>query len=1554
MQISRARKPWQLTGLASPGAGVVTGVQVRPVAMGAGPAAGPQTARVFARDLKAPGAARLRRLGRAAGPEGGVVRCGEGVLSDLVVIAGDFSRLRVAVYGFPLGGGDEDAPEEGAAAEEAAPRGSAVSEAGDAAALSELTVAQLKVELQSKGLATAGRKADLVARLAEAKAGPGTPPGRNDPMQEDVEGAAPAPELPGRAGPGGEARDWGGCPPRWVATRAREALAAATELWEEDGEGSMEERAAEVVRLLLEAAVRGSAGSAEDGPAHLNDIAADAAAQCAKLAGPDAGPGDLAGAATGLAASAVLLEHPGGAAAFAEAGGLGTIVQVLHRAAGALGRDPALAVRAGWALQGLEALSRSAAGMQLLVDCRAPRPGGTEGRLHVYDVLLTLVEQGGWHLQPAALRAARHMLRRFALFTDCTRSRKAGRALLAEGGAPSAAALEQAAEAVRTTSKGVCEALRGGNSLGKVLLGEDRAAARANERAGLPHTLSLLRDQGVLDLTAGLLAVPCLGSGGALGSAEGVMGATSLWNEVCNLLGALLSHPAGVQLLAGSKAQVGRLVQALETNLEARFMAQDASSLKAALEGLLAAEGAADAFVSVSEASRPARAGVVEALGALVRTLHALSGASELLRPPAVVLLPPVWSRVVEFVHTQGPLRELSLELVHLAAREGLEDGEFLAAGLPHLEAIVENLERVEGDPRQGLMPGVQGLLKSVLGAVVQAQVSGPRGVQEFTGALVKSAAERLERVRKGAAAAACPLDPEPCAGINAGLAIMVCMAADCFPHRPGQDVRRIPLELLDGNCGAILLDVLLCVSAALRSLQIRTKVQTDASFLFLGAAVESYLRLLDTSLKLSLHVLDTYNRDSPDGAPSQMNKEFLRHTADAYCATFSLETLLGGGRGAFAGSLQAARESAVRVLQLWMREQWSPSPVDELLGDEDSPLQVVRGWEMEAEEEEPPGALYTAPSKFIGTMSLLGHLLPEQWPQVLQLPRGGRESRGALTTPSLRQKMQSWLEPNATALATLLVQASLMASGEVQAVFLWLCTRVASLGENGCLIIASPMVAALQQEVAYTLAAGQDNPCLAALARSVEGLSLSPAPKAALVEAGVVGILLELFQSGFFGAFPSSTGGEPRASVDCAMGHALRTLTNLLDLQVSLSPGAPRSQRTIDDSPPVAQIAQAVQTLLGVAAELPPAALRSAAGFFAALEATPLGLAGLARGAAAWMGAEGEQAGGGAGGEPAGGAAIITRFRGKFPEGGGGEGREGEAQGEAEASGARHDLVQGVVHALTEMEEAEDEIADADELPEGTPVVERFAAAAAVGGEGGKASASAREQAPWIERGQDAPPPQPEGASLLAARVAWTCIKEETPDAAERWTEHAKALQAAAVPPPPAAGACEHWLLALKRAPAVPSEPWPQDGLLGLGLRPPVAAPGAPAGQNLDLGYDDADQFQLGLEDDLQGPTGDGAPERPHPAPTQAANGGAPGGATAAPAAPPAAPAVPAAPPAAPVAPPAVPPAAPAAPGGLSPDALASIMRDPAKLKPLLEKHPELVNVLKARMKPA
>ena len=279
---------------------------------------------------------------------------------------------------------------------------------------------------------------------------------------------------------------------------------------------------------------------------------------------------------------------------------------------------------------------------------------------------------------------------------------------------------------------------------------------------------------------------------------------------------------------------------------------------------------------------------------------------------------------------------------------------------------------------------------------------------------------------------------------------------------------------------------------------------------------------------------------------------------------------------------------------------------------------------------------------------------------------------------------------------------------------------------------------------------------------------------------------------------------------------------------------------------------------------------------------------------------------------------------------------------------------MQGVVHALTEMEEAEDEIADADELPEGTPVVERFAAAAAVGGEGGKASASAREQAPWIERGQDAPPPQPEGASLLAARVAWTCIKEETPDAAERWTEHAKALQAAAVPPPPAAGACEHWLLALKRAPAVPSEPWPQDGLLGLGLRPPVAAPGAPAGQNLDLGYDDADQFQLGLEDDLQGPTGDGAPERPHPAPTQAANGGAPGGATAAPAAPPAAPAVPAAPPAASVAPPAVPPAAPAAPGGLSPAALASIMRDPAKLKPLLEKHPELVNVLKARMKPA
>ena len=54
--------------------------------------------------------------------------------------------------------------------------------------------------------------------------------------------------------------------------------------------------------------------------------------------------------------------------------------------------------------------------------------------------------------------------------------------------------------------------------------------------------------------------------------------------------------------------------------------------------------------------------------------------------------------------------------------------------------------------------------------------------------------------------------------------------------------------------------------------------------------------------------------------------------------------------------------------------------------------------------------------------------------------------------------------------------------------------------------------------------------------------------------------------------------------------------------------------------------------------------------------------------------------------------------------------------------------------------------------------------------------------------------------------------------------------------------------------------------------------------GQNLDLGYDDADQFQLGLEDDLQGPTGNGAPAMPHPAPPTGANGGAPGGAAAPP----------------------------------------------------------------------
>ena len=1462
---------------------------MRPVAMGSGPAPGSQTVRVFARDLQAPGEARLRPLGQAAGPAGGLVGCSGGVMSDLVVFCGEFARLRGAVYGFPLGLGGSPAAAEAAA---------------------KLPVAE--------------------------------------PMEEDA----------------GVARDWGGQPPHWVSSSSREALAAAAELWEEEEAGPPGEQVGRVVGLLLEAAMGSATGAAEEGAAHLDDVAAEAAAQCEKLKEMElSSPASPAGAAAaGLAAAVLLLRYPGGAAAFAGAGGLSHLLFLLHSATstGALGRDPARTVRAGWALCALEVLSRSAAGLQLFVRCRVEQPGREAGRLYAYDIVLNAIERGGWHLPPAVLRAGRLLLRRTFFFDALARFRKAGRALLLEGAEPTAGALQKAKETVRAAAREVRLLLR--RDLGKVLLGEDRAGARACEWEGLPRTLSFIRDQGVLDLAAGLLGVPCLGQGGALKDADGVTSATELWNEVANLLQVLLGSAAGVQLLCNSRNQVQALSTALGACAEAGFLPTDASALRAALQGLLAAEGAASALVSACEA---APATVPGALEALLKSVRALRG-SELVRPPAMVLLPAVWGRLVELVQQEGPSRELSLELIYCAVREGLEDGEFLTAALPHLEAIVENLERVEGDPAQGLVPGVQGRLKSILGAVVQAQVGGPRGVQEFTGGLVKSMADKQEEaVEKGI----CPVGPENCAGITAGLAIITCMAADRFPERPGSEARRLPLELLDGNCPAILLDVLLCTAASLRSLQARALVRMDASFPFLEEAAGGYLRLLAVAWELSMHAFESCNKEGPEGAaPSQLNREFIRGTVDAYCATFAIPGVAAvPDGGALAGPLRLARGGALQALHLWADARWAPHPIDEILRvGEPAPGMGGEGGDGSGEEgpgEESGGTLYTAPGQFAGMLDLLSRFLPPEWPQVLELPgTQGLESRGILGEGAPRDRALAHLEPNATALATLIVQASLVDAEEVHNAFLQLCTQVASLGENGCLIMAGPVVAALQQEAAYTLAAGQDNACLAALARSMEGLALRPAPKSALLEAGVVPALLELFRPEFLpGAFSPSEGG--RAHVDSAMVHALRALARLADVRVSLSPGAPLSQRTIDDSPPVDQVSRAAEVLLGASPRLAAPALGPAAEFFRSLEATPLGLAGLARGAAAWHAAEQEQPG------AAGGLSdIVAHFQTKFPEmeeeeeeGKGvkveGEGGavEGEGTGEgSELVSARRHFGHSVLHALRAVEDAEDEVADAEELPEGASVAERFEVAARRGAERVAGSVPGG-QAPWLRREQDAGPLRAGTSRVSASRMPWTCTKEETADAAERWTGQVQGLKAAAVPLPTAAGACPHWILSLHSAPAVPEDPWPQDALLA-GLVPRPVDPGAPGAgaagdQNLDLGYDDADQFQLGLEDELGGVAQSGlesaAPATaavPQPAASAGANGAsggaAPGGGAAAPSLPPQSPSVGVAP-----------ATAAAVPAGLSPAALASIMRDPAKLKPLLEKHPELIGLLKAHM---
>ena len=65
---------------------------------------------------------------------------------------------------------------------------------GGAAAAPGLTVAALKTELQARGLPTSGRKADLVARLAEAQDAPGSPPADDGPAPAAaVSGATPSP-----------------------------------------------------------------------------------------------------------------------------------------------------------------------------------------------------------------------------------------------------------------------------------------------------------------------------------------------------------------------------------------------------------------------------------------------------------------------------------------------------------------------------------------------------------------------------------------------------------------------------------------------------------------------------------------------------------------------------------------------------------------------------------------------------------------------------------------------------------------------------------------------------------------------------------------------------------------------------------------------------------------------------------------------------------------------------------------------------------------------------------------------------------------------------------------------------------------------------------------------------------------------------------------------------------------------------------------------------------------------------------------------------------------
>ena len=348
-----------------------------------------------------------------------------------------------------------------------------------------------------------------------------------------------------------------------------------------------------------------------------------------------------------------------------------------------------------------------------------------------------------------------------------------------------------------------------------------------------------------------------------------------------------------------------------------------------------------------------------------------------------------------------------------------------------------------------------------------------------------------------------------------------------------------------------------------------------------------------------------------------------------------------------------------------------------------------------------------------------------------------------------------------------------------------------------------------------------------------------------------------------------------------------------------------------MDDSPAAGAARAAVAAVLAALPRLPGPCLAQGARALRTLGTYPLGVAAIHHGAvtfaadAAAARKEGGDPGEGPGGEDGGGAdvraATLRHVAGAL------EGPEFAAV-RAEIEG----VLEGV---FEEMEDAEDGM-DEDDLPEGSSVADRFRAAPAKDPPPDPFALPAAPwagalQAPGPAAGGDAEAGEEPGPRLLP----WSCPTELASTAMARWAVQSRRLHRAnaRAARAPAAGG-KHWLQTVNRAEDVklPEAEAPLPGPA------PGAGPnggGAPhAAVAMDLGYDDADQFTLGLEPKLQGPGPGGEAPRP-------AEAAPPGGAAGA-------------------------EEEYIVPGVTQAD-LQAILADPARLQALLAEHPQLLELL-------